>query len=443
MENMEDHSFNQMCFYGEDGKEVPFDALKYKNFAEAQAAMDLLEKEHGSLNYKTKVRLKDFETITGDFLIQYIELAVNSRTRFPWAQKTSKRAFFEFILPYRGSNEPISNWRQPCLDRCKDLIKGVKDLNEAAKILRKDVGQRVRFSTLYYLHPTDQGYEEMINSGLGRCEDISNMISFTMRAHHIPVATDYTPFWANRDNNHAWEVMLDSEGNGRAGLSNRAAKVYRKMFSIQKKNLGSIKTDEDQVPRWLSGKYYLDVTSQYMTAYDVGIDLDVVAPKNARFAYICVFNGGEWRAVHWSRIKDKGAVFYGMGPGVAYLPAYYSEKKLVPAAAPFILTDKGLIQKLAYVSEKKISIKILDTAPQIPDADTQKNIPRISVKPGGAYELFVWKVGEWLSLGRKEAADERVEFSGVSEDGLFWFVKDDSRRLERIFTIKGSKQIWW
>jgi hypothetical protein len=68
------------------------------------------------------------------------------------------------------------------------------------------------FTDLFYLHPTDQSYAEMCERRLGRCEDITNMVSFGMRSVAAMCASDYTPWWAASDNNHAWEVVLDANG---------------------------------------------------------------------------------------------------------------------------------------------------------------------------------------------------------------------------------------
>ena len=143
------------------------------------------------------------------------------------------------------------------MDRYADLsqkIENPEDTRQIAKYIQKDVHKWVRFDSLYYLHPTDQSFEEMNETRMGRCEDITNMMLYAMRAYGIPAAGDYTPFWADRDNNHAWQVILDKNGQGKGGLSNRAAKIYRKVYSIQRDSLGAIKRKREDVPRWLAGK---------------------------------------------------------------------------------------------------------------------------------------------------------------------------------------------
>jgi len=228
----------------------------------------------------------------------------------------------------------------------------------------------------------------MVESGRGRCEDMSNMIGYALRANAIPSATDYTPYWATSDNNHAWEVILDANGEGAAGLGNRAAKVYRKTFSVQPESLGAQKREDEKVPRWLAGKTYKDVTAQYLSVSDVSVALTEPAPEGARFAYLSVFNGGEWKAIQWGRIEDGRATFKAMGRNIAYLPSYYVEEEIVPAAPPLILTKEGDVRLLAPDAEATVDIEAAATIPDTPDADTGVVKPRVKVKPGKTYELF-------------------------------------------------------
>jgi len=446
--NMDGHGYTVTALYDKEKNEIPFEALDYKNFGEAQAAIDALEKEHGPLDFTLKRFDDDLKTITSEFLIENIDCAFRAWRERPWAAELSFEAFREWVLPYRCSNEPLNSWRPACMERYVDLPKTMTapgDIKEAGGKMSGDVHSWMGFSTLFYLHPTDQGFDEMSRRRQGRCEDISNMISYALRANAIPCAADYTPYWANRDNNHAWEVLLDADGQGRAGLSNRAAKIYRKCYSIQKRNLGCIKNDDEEVPRWLSRKSYQDVTDQYLDTTDVTVALAEALPDGQRFAYICVFNGGEWKAIHWGWIEDGSVTFPGMGRGIAYLPAYFVDKKIVPAAPPFILGSDGAVRLLdsdSGRSSKEIAIEIAAVAPVTPDADTRRDKPMVVVKPGKTYELFVWKKG-WQSLGKKEAGDDPVSFDAAPAGRLFWLVEENSRRLERIFTTEEGKQIWW
>lgn len=445
IENMPGHSYVVAGLYDKDKNEIEFDALQYANFKEALAALEALEKEHGEIDYAKKRLDEDVKTITADYLIENIDLAFDAWQHKPWAEDMSFETFCEHILPYRGSNEPLNRWRAACMKRYADLpgkMKNVADMHEAADLIRRDVEGWVRFDEIYYLHPTDQGFDEMTARGKGRCEDISNMMAYAMRANAVVCANDYTPFWADRDNNHAWEVVLDANGHGKSRLWNRAAKVYRKMFSVQHESLGYLKRDDEKVPRWLSGKNYIDVTDQYMDTTDVTVTLRDVQP-NERFVYLCVFNGGQWEAIGWAWIKGDHATFEKVGRNIVVLPAYYRDETLVPAGDPIIVAKDGGTVTLSPSKDEHLSIDQSITTPETPDEDKQTTKPQIPVKSGKTYELFVWRDGVWSSLGKQTAGDDPVSFGEVPAGGLYWLVEEGSKKLERPFTIEEGQQVWW
>jgi hypothetical protein len=444
--NMKDAGYSFLAAQDENRNEVPFNALDHKNLAEAEAAWDALEKKYGPLDFTPKRFDKDLEFVRASFLIENIDLAFKAWREKPWARDLTFETFKEYVLPYRGSNEPLNPWRKACMERYAGLEKKMTDptdAEEAGRLIREDVQKWVGFDSLYYMHPTDQGFNEMSRSRKGRCEDISNMMAFAMRANAIPSSADFTPFWADRDNNHAWEVILDAQGRAKAGLSNRAAKIYRKVFSIQPGSLGVIKDKDEEVPPYIGGKTYLDVTAHYVPVSDVAVDLETSPMLQAKRAYVCVFNGGEWQAVHWGNVRGGKTTFTGMGRNIAYLPAYYVDKKFAAAAPAFILTKEGRVHPLdGGGNQPPTRIGITATKPTTADADTRKDLPMMTVSPGKSYELFYWD-GKWVSLGKRTAGAEPVTFDSVPSNRLLWLVEEGSRKLERIFTIEEGRQVWW
>ena len=217
---MEGHGYIVTRLFDKEKNEVPYDALQYATFKEALEALEALEDEHGELEFGRKRFDRDLDVITADFTIENIDLAFKAWRGKPWAKNLTFEAFCEHVLPYRGSNEVLNPWRVACMERYEGLerrMKNPEDPKEAASLIGPDVHQWVKFSDLYYLHPTDQGFDEMTEMGKGRCEDITNMMMYAMRANAVACAADYTPLWADRDNNHAWEVTLDANGRGERG----------------------------------------------------------------------------------------------------------------------------------------------------------------------------------------------------------------------------------
>jgi len=452
--NMEDHCYSEFCLFDSTNTEVQFNVLDYENYDSIIVGIDEIESEQGELHYGRKQLVSDLETITCDLLVENIELAFKSWNENPWSSKISYDVFKEYILPYRGSNEPIEHWRNELVSKFSELKNDVLDstnLIEVAKFINKDIKSWFTFDPRFYLHPTDQGYAEMCKTGLGRCEDMTNLAIYAMRANAVPVTSDYTPHWADTGNNHAWNAILTPNGEAIPfmgcesdptdyTLRNKMAKAYRKTFSKQYDNLAFKLKDWEKAPGWLSGKYYIDVTKQYTEVADVKIELSEF-PDSVRFAYLCVFNSGDWKAIHWSEIKNKSAVFTDMGIGIVYLPMFYIEEELVPCEVPFILKKDGSIRELYEVDDNLTTVKLISTTKTtIEDATEGKIITFL--ENGVDYEFFYWD-DEWKQIGTKTASDEPLSFSDVPSKCLYWLVKKDSRKEERIFTLKNGNQIWW
>lgn len=439
--NMEGHGYVVFGLFDKEGNEIPFDALAYKNFQEAEAAYDALEKQHGPLEFKRKSFAEDLENIRADFLIENIDVAIEAWRGDPWASQIPFEVFCETILPYRGSEEPLVPWRRSCRERLHDVYRSLDTTSPevAGRAVLEAAGKWIRFNDIYYLHPTDQGYDEMCRTKLGRCEDISNMMAYAARASATLCATDYTPAWADRDNNHAWEVLLDAHGRGKGPLFHRAAKVYRKTFAVQRASLGAIR-GEEPAPRWLSSTHFKDVTREYIDTTDVRLDLG--HPAGRRFAYLCVFNGGEWIAIHWAAAEAMDIwTFTAMGRGIAYLPAWYDGSELIPAGPPVLLMGDGTVRQLPGTGPKT-TLSATSTSPKKTSPDTHETTPASYLERGKTYELLRWD-GGWKKEGEGVAGEGPLLFEGVPEDGLYWLIEPGSKKLERIFTIEGGQQRWW
>ncbi len=454
LENMEGHSYGEVAIYDSTETEVPFFVLDFPDYETLRNELDSMETQYGGLHFALKKCDEDLQTMTSDILIENIEFAFKAWREKPWATSLNFDDFCEFILPYRGSNEPIESWRKTLLEKYQHISENMQDKTnpiEAAALINSDIKTWFTFDERFYLHPTDQGFAEMCKNGLGRCEDMTNMAIYALRANAIGITSDYTPHWADTSNNHAWNAVLTGDGEvvpfmgcesnpGEYNLRSKMAKAYRKTFARQSKNLAFKLEDWESAPSWLSGKFYSDVTTSYTKVADVILESNSI-PDSTRFAYLCVFNSGEWRAIHWGKISDKNSVkFNDMGIDICYLPMFYRHKKLEPAGAPFILSKTGEILVFSMDSTKTQPVKLISTTRKtIAQAIENKEITFL--ENGVEYEFFYW-ADEWIEIGTKTATEKPLVFDDAPKNALFWLTKKDSRKQERIFGIEDGKQIW-
>ncbi len=455
IENMDGHCYVTYKLIDTAGTEVDFNVLDYPDYDSLEAAVRVIEQARGELDYERKDKFDDIQTVTADFLINQIDFAFRAWREKPWAAGLSYQEFCDYVLPYRGSNEPLEPWREYFWNRYEGIEDSMADptsIVEAARIINDDVRSWFKFDPRYYYHPTDQGLSEMLENKMGRCEDMTNITIYALRANGLAVTSDYTPYWANSGNNHAWNAILTDGGKvipfmgaeanpGEYQLANKLAKVYRKTFAAQANNLVFQPKKQEEVPRWLAGKNYADVTADYTEVFDVRFELEKEVPDSVDIAYLCVFNSGEWKAIHWGRIEDHAAVFTDMGSDIAYLPALYLNEEIVPFGPPFILEKGTGNMRLLASGESATTVKLTSTTERKQEISTD-GIAKSSLTPDASYELFVWNEG-WQSLGESVAGAEPLKFDGVPSGCLYWLVADDSDREERIFTVENGSQVWW
>lgn len=429
------------------GVTIAFDPLAYASFQETQAALDAIEKRHGAVDFDRERIVLDIETLSAEFLVRHVEQSVALYDAVPGERRPAFAAFLEFVLPYRGSEEPAEAWLPALRARFEKLVPSPVAEPDAAAVWRfagAEAAQALGFDERYYLHPTDQGFAEMEKSRLGRCEDITNRTTYAARALGLVTAADYTPAWGHRDNNHAWPVLLDVEGRGSDANGRRAAKVYRKTFSLRRDALAyRLPADRSPPNRFLASKSYLDVTDQYGPTTDVEVALVGDAARAERFAYLCVFNGGEWVAIHHAPIVEGRAGFGKMGRDLVYLPAIHDGKALVPAGAPRVIEADGTVRVLSGTGAVA-ELVATATTPEQKSPDTHETTPTSFLEKGRAYDLFAWRDGAWVRVGGTDAASaDALRVAGLATDGLYWLVAKDSRKLERVFTLEGGRQRFW
>jgi hypothetical protein len=443
IKNMTGHNFTELIFFDPEDERVEFDALSYENYDAASKAMSAIEKERGEVHYAKGEVVEDTEFITSEYLIENIDLAFRAWKTNPWSKGLSFEDFCEYVLPYRGSNEPIESWRGELMEQFEGLeseMTDPTDPKEAGRLLEQKANEIIGFDPIFYLHPTDQGFAEMKRRGLGRCEDMTNMQIYARRAGGVAVASDYTPAWAKSGNNHAWSVVIGADGRGYAPISGVAAKVYRKTFSEQLDSLGAKLDEGEKAPRWLKGKYYKDVTDSYVTTSDVEL---AVYPSGEKYAYLCVFNSGNWKAIQWSEIKTTVASFRGMGRDIMYLPAFYIDEELVPAGLPFILHKDGSIRTLTNDGEMVSVSTNESTSDRVTYEGRTDESFLVPLKEGASYKLHKWLEDDWKEISTAIGTEQPMQFSELTSGSLFWLTEVDGNREERPFTIGKGEIVRW
>ncbi|MCK5822091.1 MAG: transglutaminase domain-containing protein [Bacteroidales bacterium] len=453
--NMPGQCYSKKKIVDTAGQDVGFRVLAYENYDVMRTAWDSVENQIGAMSFRQDTLIYDLEFVSSEYLINNIDLAFKAWEN-PWAKNLSFDEFCEYILPYRSSNEPVEDWRTQFYDRyywLRDSMKEISDPVEAATLINREIKTWYKFDPLFYRHPTDLGLSEMLDYKRGRCEDMTNLAIYAMRSQGIPVMSDYTPAWPNTGNNHAWNASLtkDKEVVIFMGglddpyvyqLNNLKAKVYRKTFSKQKNSLAMIAPDYESLPAWLAKSNYRDVTADYIDAVNVEVELKDERPDSINFAYLSVFNSGEWKAIHWGQIKEKTVSFSDMGRGIVYMPCYYKNGQLLEANKPFLLDENANITYFAPDTLNLTSVRLYSTTKRT-IVKTTDEIEKANFKDATEYILQYWDE-KWITIDTViSQKDKALVFSSVPRNALYWLIERDSRKEERIFTFDKDGIHWW
>ena len=120
-----------------------------------------MEQRYGSLDFEKKEIVYDLKTITADFLIKQIDYSFKAWHEKPWAKKLSFEQFCEYVLPYRGSNEPMENWREFFWEKYKGLEKKMTDPSDAiqaAKLINDEVSPGLPLTRAIIIIPLTRGF---------------------------------------------------------------------------------------------------------------------------------------------------------------------------------------------------------------------------------------------------------------------------------------------
>ena len=118
------------------------------------------------------------------------------------------------------------------------------------------------------------------------------------------------------------------------------------------------------------------------------VRFEEAVPDSVDIAYLCVFNSGEWQAIHWGRIEGDSVTFTDMGVSVMYLPALYLNEEIVPWGPPlelradcettnYVKRDKEKVDtRLAFTTMRTLAVSTdgVRTSKVDPEKNTKQSI---------------------------------------------------------------------
>lgn len=333
---------------------------------------------------------QDIQTVKSDWLIKEIDLTFKAWKENIYAKDAPFDDFCMYILPYRFSDKfCFDNNREIFYKRhhgiFNDASKDFKEITDSLHFMYSDIMNSIGYAASMPI--CDISSYEQIKRGI--CDIQTQFNSHLMSALGMAITTDFVPIWGNRTDGHSWNALIvdgktypfepfwDDDRWKYDRLYNnqsfdliagkfRLPKVFRKSFEYYLDGPMIDKNEnKNNIPRLFKNPWIRDVSSEYFQTSDITIDISETIPDKTSYCYLCVYNAQNmtWNPVQWGKINKKKVTFIGMGRDIVYLPAFFRNDAVIPAAPAFILDKGGNCKQLKHNQNKKENITVNTTTP--------------------------------------------------------------------------------
>lgn len=351
---------------------------------------DLWNKERMEIDLYKYPDKQDIQTVKADWLIKEIDLVFKAWKENIYTKDAPFDEFCKYILPYRFNDKfCFDNNREIFYNQhhgiFNDASKDFKEITDSLHFMYNDIMNSVGYAASMPI--CDITSYKLIKRGI--CDIQTQFNSHLMSALGMAITTDFVPMWGNRTEGHSWNALIvngktypfepfwDNERWKYDRLYNnksfdlgagkfRLPKVFRKSFEYYLDGPMINKSEnKNNIPPLFKNPWIRDVSSEYFQTSDITVNISETIPDKTGYCYLCVYNAQymTWNPVQWGKINKKKVTFKGMGRDIVYLPAFFRNGAVIPAAPAFILDKDGYYKQLKHNQYEKESIIVNTTTP--------------------------------------------------------------------------------
>lgn len=152
--------------------------------------------------------IKDLHHQKAEAFYEHVAVVSHSLKAYPWAREQANRdwaLFTQGVLPARFTQEQDVGSRMHLFTATRELLQNTS----TTSTLEEAVERIISFSPKLFRYSQGYGFEDAnwlqySVSHLDRCEAMAMFGGVLLRAAGIPSFYAFTPWWADADNNHAW-----------------------------------------------------------------------------------------------------------------------------------------------------------------------------------------------------------------------------------------------
>ncbi len=439
-DNINNHYSQNYYWTDSCGERILFDELNYNNFLTSINAFNEIKKQKGSLLAKPYSE-EDSKSITKEILKSSVERIFSTSL----SKIKNRNILKEFLLPYRITDEPLTNWQNTYNSRFKIFQDSTKRTDKTVLNIISNInswfvctyGIERRKDPINHLSAL-----QLLHRKKGGCEDVANLMVFALRSIGIPSSVDVIPLWGTTQGGHVLNSYFDNDCNAvhfdalshesplPFSLEREPAKVFRLTYSQNEESLAA-NIDIDLIPKvgLLRSKKYVDVTDEYWATSDLSFNIDIKYEN--QYLYASVFNGMQWRPVWYSKAKEGEVIFQKMAKGVVYITQSFKNNKVRTLSNPKAFTKNGII---TFEPNKEThTIRVTELAGYL------------KFRTGKVYTLYYYDK-KWIKHSRKipNSGSNRLLFKDVPKNALLILRPEYSKGKERPFSIQDNgTRLWW
>jgi hypothetical protein len=437
IENMPGHySFSDTAYFNRYYHAIDSVALIYKkkNYEEKEK---LFEKTVSKFTNADQPLVEDITIIKSDYLIGHIDHAFRSWQKGEWAQHINFDDFCEYLLPYKVcETQSLDNWREYLSSYGDTLMLNrlhyCKMFQNSAYMACGVLNRNLSDSVQAHIKNTDmlpvRRMSTLLKVPYGVCDDYNLMALAIMRAHGVPVISDFIPQWPFRSLGHAWGVLLETsgkkvvlEGAGpNPGSPHKedhpVAKVFRQTYA-RNKEIDDIYLCEKSIPETFMTPFMKDVTEEYQATNN--IEIPALNTGKHQVAYLSVFNNTSWTPIHWAKIKNNKFCFDKMGRRVVYLPVVSESLGEKAFADPILVLSSGKTRQLKPDTTLKQSVRLFRKFPAFePLFDIAARI--VDGKMQSADDSVFSNPHTWHTVSELGIQARQIDLSAVKTNARYW-----------------------
>jgi len=399
----------------------------------------------GSRNSKSDI--VDLETQPGDVFLDNVEAAAAALRKYPWTRDEASRNWDNFVscvaVP-RFSEEHDGPGRMHLHRAVHGLVEDCESLEDAVERIC-----RVSCKLFKYGNPfnaADGNWLDFLLGGVDRCEAMAMFGAKLLRAAGIPACMQHSPWWADRDDNHAWLVVPYTRLDGSLGQYSFLT-GDRELLPDGKYNLLTFSKDSLTIPvtmwagkalrgapgiakvytTWFvpGGMKSVDDTTRYTHTQRLELSLDKVGYAGRTIA-LAVYNSSGFRAVTAGKVDADGRLVVDdlgctpltsedgrkrVGEGLLYAMVDVTDKQRPRiVGTPFNFAPDG---KTTFAKECELAKRpaVVDVQGLQPDTD---------------YRVQLWTVSRFEDLRKVRAGPDGIAQLPVDENTLILCVPTDA-----------------